>query len=204
MNSEQPSVRVGLRARKKATIRRALQEHAFRLFLVNGYDATTVDAIAQAAGVSHMTFFRYFPTKEDVVLADDYDPLLSELIAARPPDEPEIEALRHALREGFAHSSGPDGDALLRRTRLILHTPALRARLWEQQATTQQLFARALAARRGEDAPDLATRVVAAACLAAVTTALTIWVEGDGVDALPALVDRALATLRTELGATDD
>src|SRR5688500_17608443 len=116
MNSEQSSVGAGLRARKKATTRRALQEHALRLFLAGGYDATTVDAIVQADGVSHMTFFRYFPTKEDVVLADDYDPLLGELIAARPPDEPAIEALRHALRAGFAQISGPDGDALLRRT----------------------------------------------------------------------------------------
>ena len=203
MNSERRTIRAGLRARKKEATRQALQQHALRLFLANGYDATTVSAIAEAAGVSHMTFFRYFPTKEDVVLADDYDPLLGALIAARPPDEPAFEALRSALGVAFTHVSDHDRDALLLRTRLILHTPALRARLWEQQAATEQLFARALADRRGNE-PDLATRVVAAACLAAVTTALTVWVDGDGVDPLPALVDRALATLRKELGATDD
>ena len=174
-----------------------------RLFLANGYEATTVEAIAQAAGVSHMTFFRYFPTKEDVVLADDYDPLLAELIAARPPQEPAFDALRQALRAAFAHSSGPDRDALFQRTRLILRTPALRARLWEQQAATEALFARALAARRGRDAPDLATRVAAAACLAALTTALVVWVDDGSIDGLPDLVDQSLGALRAELGAGD-
>jgi AcrR family transcriptional regulator len=199
MNDKQCVTRPGLRERKKEATRRALQEHALRLFLANGYDATTVDAIAEAAGVSHMTFFRYFPTKEDVILADDYDPLLATLIAARPPDEPAFDALRFALGAAFVHVSGHDRDMLLLRTRLILQTPALRARLWEQQAATEQLFARALADRRGGE-PDLATRVVAAACLAAVTTALMVWVEGNGEDALPAVVDRVLVTLHNELG----
>jgi len=203
MNDGRPLVRVGLRARKKAVTRRALQQHALRLFLANGYDATTVDAIAQAAGVSHMTFFRYFPTKEDVVLADEYDPLLAELIAARPAEEPALDALRHALGAGFAAIYGADRDALLCRTRLILQTPALRARLWEQQAATERLFASALAARRGQDVPDLATRVLAAACLAVVTTALTAWVDGDGVHDLPALIDQAFVMLRAELGTSD-
>jgi AcrR family transcriptional regulator len=182
--------------------RRLLQEHALRLFLANGYEATTVDAIAEAAGVSHMTFFRYFPTKEDVVLADDYDPLLSKVIAERPPDEPPFEALRHALAAGFAGISGSEQDVLLSRTRLILRTPALRARLWEQQAATEELIARGLAARRGGE-PDLATRVVVAACLAAVTTALTLWVDGDGMKPLPTLVEQAFDALHKELGATN-
>ena len=203
MHDRRPLVHAGLRERKKAATRRALQQHALRLFLANGYDATTVDAIAEAAGVSHMTFFRYFPTKEDVVLADDYDPLLAELITARPAEEPPLDALRHALSAGFTAISGPDRDALLCRTRLILHTPALRARLWEHQAATEQVFASALAARRDQDVPDLATRVLAAAYLAVVTTALAAWVDGDGLHDLPALVDEAFVLLRAELGATD-
>ena len=106
MSNAPSRVASGLRARKKAATRRALQEHALRLFLADGYDATTVDAIAQAANVSPMTFYRYFPTKEDVVLADDYDPMLGSLIAARPADEPAIESLRHALRAGFGQLLG--------------------------------------------------------------------------------------------------
>ena len=76
----------GLRERKKAQTRRTIQEQALRLFTANGYDRTTVQDIAAAAGVSHMTFFRYFPTKEDVVLSDDYDPMIAALIGSRPAE----------------------------------------------------------------------------------------------------------------------
>src|SRR5262245_30659081 len=99
------------RARKKAETRRALQEHALRLFVEHGYEATTVERIAAAAGVSHMTFFRYFPTKEDVVAADDYDPMIEELIRSRPESEHPIERVRAAMREGLAKVYLADRDA---------------------------------------------------------------------------------------------
>lgn len=193
----------GLRERKKARTRRAIQREALRLFLAKGYEATTVEEIAAAAGVSHMTFFRYFPRKEDAVLADEYDPLIFELLAARPAHEPAIEKIRHALGEGLSRVYPADRAALLVRTRLILRTPALRARLWEQQAATARLFARALAGGPGHDERDLRTRVAAAACLAAVTTAVAVWAERDGADELPDLIDEALRALRDELGETE-
>src|SRR4029078_273246 len=78
------------RARKKAATKHAIQEHALRLFSEKGYDTTTVEEIAAAAGVSHMTFFRYFPRKEEVVEYDEYDPLIEELIVAGPGAEPPL------------------------------------------------------------------------------------------------------------------
>jgi AcrR family transcriptional regulator len=184
----------GLRERKKAQTRRAIQGHALRLFLAKGYEATTVEEIAAAAGVSHMTFFRYFPSKEAVVENDGYDPLIFELIRSRPAGEGAIDALHRALLAGLTAVHAEDRDALLARTRLILGTPALRARAWQNQYATERLFVDALDGRT-DGRTGLEIRVLAAATLAALTTALSVWVEGDGADDLPALAGAALAAL---------
>src|SRR4029450_10969347 len=93
---------VGLRERKKARTKTAIQEHALRVFRGQGYDATTVEQIAEAAEISPSTFFRYFPTKEDVVVWDDYDPMLIEAIRAQPAGLNPIQAIRGGLRAAFS------------------------------------------------------------------------------------------------------
>jgi AcrR family transcriptional regulator len=185
------------RARKKAATKQSIQDHALRLFVKKGYDATTVEEIATAAGVSHMTFFRYFPRKEEVVEYDEYDPMLEELVAARPPDEPPLTALHAAIRIGLQQSLRTDRDALLVRTRLVLSNPTLRSRNVLAQDTTRDLFARALARRAGRSAPDLAAMVQASAALGAVGVAMTAWAEGDDDTDPVALIDEAFDALRT-------
>jgi AcrR family transcriptional regulator len=187
------------RARKKAATKQSIQEHALRLFVEKGYDATTVDEIADAAGVSHMTFFRYFPRKEAVVEYDEYDPLLEELVAARPPHEPPLTALHNAIRAGLEKILSADRDALLIRTRLVLRNPVLRSRNLIAQDTTRDLFARALARRAGLPEPDLAATVQASAALGAIAPAVMAWAEDDGED-LIALIDAAFAALRAGQG----
>ena len=91
----------GLRERKKARTRAEIQRHALRLFRDRGWGATTVDDIAAAAEVSRSTFFRYFPTKEQVVLHDDVDALMVEEFARQPAGTPLLTALRRALRAAF-------------------------------------------------------------------------------------------------------
>src|SRR4051812_12905102 len=137
----------GLRERKKAETRSAIQQHALRLFLAKGYDATTVEEIAAAAGVSHMTFFRYFPSKHAVVENDDYDDAIALLIRARPAAEPPLTAIRNALVTALRAMPAAERDTVLVRTRLILGVPALRARQVESQHTTRELFAAAIADR---------------------------------------------------------
>jgi AcrR family transcriptional regulator len=184
------------RARKKAATKHAIQEHALRLFVEKGYEATTVEEIAAAAGVSHMTFFRYFPRKEEVVEYDEYDPLFEEIVAGRPADEPPLTALHRALRTGLGQILATDRDALLIRTRLILRNPVLRARNLLAQDATRDLMARALARRAGLSEPDLAATVQASAALGAVAPATMAWAESDDADFV-ALIDEAFAALES-------
>ena len=182
------------RARKKAATKHAIQEHALRLFIEKGYDTTTVEEIAAAAGVSHMTFFRYFPRKEEVVEYDEYDPLLEELVAARPVEEPPLTALHRALRAGLEQILATNREELLIRTRLILRNPALRSRNLLAQEATRDLLARALARRAGLPEPDLAATVQASAALGAIGPAAMAWAESDDADFV-ALIDEAFEAL---------
>src|SRR5215470_412440 len=79
------------RERKRTRTRLMIQAEAFRLFAERGYTETTVEQVADAAAISPRTFFRYFPTKEDVVLWDEWDPLVADLLDARPDDEASAE-----------------------------------------------------------------------------------------------------------------
>jgi AcrR family transcriptional regulator len=193
------SPRIDRREERKQQTRRAIQEHALRLFLADGYDATTVERIAEAAGVSHMTFFRHFPTKESVVTDDDYDPLLAQLVRDRPAGEPPLTAIQRALVGALRAMPAAEHGVLRVRTRLMMQTPALRARLWDNQFSTQELFAAVLAAReRGDKAgdPGLRLRVLAGTALAALTTALSTWVAAPEHIALPDLIDEAFSALQ--------
>lgn len=161
-----------------------------RLFLEQGYDATTVEQIAEAADVSHMTFFRHFPAKEDVVATDDYDPLMSELIRARPAAETPVERVRATILASLDAVYERDRDMILARARLIQSTPALRARIVDNERATEAVFAAGL----GEP-DDYETRVLAAACVGALVTAVGEWAEHPERAELPELVDRAFVAL---------
>lgn len=190
-----------LREQKKAQVRDTLRREALRLFSTQGYDATTVDEIAAAAGVSHMTFFRYFPTKEDAVLMDEFDPMLREWILTRPASEAPMDRLRWVLVEAFREVYPLVRDELLARMRLVVATPQLRARLWEQQVETERSWTDALTPG-AHPAALFALRVVVAACLAGITVALLAWAEDDGRAELPDLFDAAFIALRRELGGS--
>jgi AcrR family transcriptional regulator len=178
------------RQRKKNATRDRIRASALRLFGEQGYDATTVEQIAAGAGVSHMTFFRYFPAKEAVVLSDSYDPLLAEALAGTPASWPVIRRIRTVLAEGLKQVYDTDRDTLLAQNKLIVATPALRDRLWADQIRTQELILKALGAGQ-----SFQTRVTVAACLAAASTAIVTWVENDGTPELPDLIEQAFDTL---------
>jgi AcrR family transcriptional regulator len=190
----------GLRERKKQKTRWAIQEHALRLFAQQGYDATTVEQIAAAAEVSPSTFFRYFRTKEDVVLQDEYDPILIALVEQQPPGLPPMEALRRALRMAFAAMGPDEKDKILARMKLQMSVPALRARTYEQITANMQMIADMMARRVGRRV-DLPVQVFAGACVGALLAALFAWAESPEID-LGDLVDQALAQLQSGVDST--
>ncbi|MEU5048172.1 TetR family transcriptional regulator [Streptomyces sp. NPDC021096] len=191
----QPGPRLGLRERKKIQTRRAIRGAAYRLFAEQGYDATPVDRIAEAADVSPSTVFRYFPTKEDIVLTDEYDPLMEAAIRARPAGEPPLESIRRGVLDGLRHLVDTDLAELRQRTRLVHEVPALRGRSAEGMARTGRMLCAVLAERTGRPPHDLELRVAVAAVLGAMQEAMMAWVEQGQTEDPLALIDRALGVL---------
>lgn len=190
-----------LRERKRTRTRLMIQAEALRLFAQKGYANTTVDEISFAAAISPRTFFRYFPTKEDVVLWDSYDPIVAELVASRPADEPPAEAVRAITREAVAGAYRRDPDQLLARARLLSSVPELRARMLQQQAAAADLLASLLAERRGLPPDDLALRVIATTFWSVLAIALDTWQQDDAGSDLPTVVDKTIDALAEGLGA---
>jgi AcrR family transcriptional regulator len=186
------------RSRKKAATRRSIQEHALRLFAANGYDNTTVEDIAAAAGVSHMTFFRYFPRKENVVETREYDPLIEELIVARPPHESPVTAIGAALSTSFARVLPTDRQRILIRVRLMMSTPELRALQIVVMDDTRDLFARSLARRNRQPQDSLVVNVAARVAVAVLVAALESWAQTDDGD-LVAIIDAAFSAAQASM-----
>src|SRR5271154_2776134 len=131
-----PSPASSLTVRKKDRTRQQLAEAATRLFYQRGYHATTVDDIAAAAEVSPRTFFRYFPTKEDLVLQDDMDTRMIEAFEQQPPGLGPVAAVRAATREVFESYTGADLDVIRETMALTVTVPEVRARALDEFART--------------------------------------------------------------------
>ena len=191
------TARPGLRERKKARTRAAIRQHALRLFREQGYDATTVEQIAEAAEVSPSTFFRYFPTKEYVVLQDDLDLVWMDAFRAQPRDLGPIAAMRAAVRAAFADLAADDLEQLREAMDLAVAVPAVRARMLEEMARTSQRIAEAVAERSGRNAGDFTVRAVAGAVIG---IAMVAWFDEPGnLEAFGDKFERGLALLEAGL-----
>ena len=187
----------GLRERHRKRTAAHLEEAALALFCEKGFDAVTIDDIAAAADVSRRTFFRYFGSKEDVILSD-HPRRLDELQAAldrRPADEPALTALRHAILS-LAGSFEEQREHMLRRFSLVTSTPSLEARSLCLQRNWETAVTAMLAERMGVDpGKDLRPGVVAAPTMAAMRVATANWLAGGGKGDLPAIVAASLDLL---------
>jgi AcrR family transcriptional regulator len=188
----------GLRERKKARTRAAIQQHALRLFREQGYDATTVEQIAAAAEFSPSTFFRYFPTKEDVVLYDALDPLVIAAFEAQPAELSPVEALRRAMHAVFDALPPDELQGLQERLALMRQVPELRARMLEEFSRNIEMVAEPVAKRVGRRADDFAVRTFAGALMGVMLAVLFMAVDDPQADLL-ALIDAGMTQLEAGL-----
>ncbi len=186
-------------------MRDELSSAALKLLAVQGFENTTIDQIVAAAGVSQRTFFRYFKSKEDVIIEfiGDLGACLRTGLAARPAAEPAGVALRHTLSVFVdAYTAFPAKSLSL--VRLTLGTPALHARYLERKARWQAELAAELGRRAALDPDtDLRPALTAAVALDAFDIALAHWAAGDGKSALADLLDEAFALVAHTLTMID-
>ena len=189
----------GPQAARAAATRERLRAAALELFTTRGFDETTVEQIAAAAGVSHMTFFRHFPTKESVIVEDPYDPLIADAVRAQSVDLHPFERVRRGVLAAWT-GAPIEVDAETRaRIALMARHPSLRARGWENTRETERVIAEALV-EAGTPPRDAA--VAAGACLGAVMAALLHWADAGDPGTLGDAILGAL-TLLAPVGPTE-
>lgn len=172
-----------------------LTELALGMFVERGYDETTVDDIARAAGLSKRSFFRYFPSKEDVVFGgvDATAARVADAVRARPRDESPWESLCAALREWQGDIHAAEGE--LAGLALIESTPSLRARLHKKRDELRREVSDALRQRPGVSLDPFASDVLTAAAASALDAASREWLRVGGAADRGELLTEALALL---------
>lgn len=196
----------GLRERKKAQTRLALEDAALELFATKGFDATTVDEIAAACDVSRRTFFRYYASKEEVFSGEheDEETAVFEFISARPASEPALTSLRAAV-VAMADDLGADRERLLAKMRIIQQTPSLESTALQHSSEMVDRIVEALVARsEGEPAADdvFRMRLVTQAAIGALRAAIERWAADGGTDDLGEVTTDALDLLAAAFGRT--
>ncbi|RKS77177.1 TetR family transcriptional regulator [Actinomadura pelletieri DSM 43383] len=191
----------GLRERKKQRTRLALTDAALELFVSQGYEATTIDEIVAAVEVSQRTFFRYFATKEDVVMSflGEHDRTLTEALAARPPGERPFTALYESMRVVLRSiaTGDPADSARFRRVRRVIEaTPSLVAAQMARHGVAAETLAAEIARREDVDpVADLRPKIVVAFFMSATKIAFEDCARQDiwDIGQVAARVEEAVA-----------
>lgn len=181
---------------RRERTRNELLERALNLFEVQGYEQTSAAQVAAAAGVSEMTFFRHFPSKDRVLLDDPYDTALVAAVAAQPLGEVPLARTVRGLRSAWTAVPEPAVDVVRRRARVVANTSALRSAVARNNQRTEDAVTEQLVT---DGCDQLEARVVVSAVLAALTSALLWWAAEDQAD-LSNAIERALAILDPNVG----
>ena len=172
--------------------RERILDAALDLFERHGYDATTTAQIAAAAGVTPMTFFRHFPTKESVLVSDPFDPMIAAVVSAQPVELPAFERVRRGLLAAVSQLPASEDASARRRVAIVAAVPGLRAATAASTQATQDAIVDRLHA---QGVQRFAATVASAACLAAITAALMAWTQLPSGTSLAEVVRSALLEL---------
>ena len=193
-----PISQSGLHSRKRDETRQRLQVHALRLFAEQGYDETTTQEIASAAGVSHMTFFRHFPTKESV-FEGNYRHWMADLATHLPTEGTIIDRVEVVARQIMPHFYEVDREQMLMMLELSRRTPLLRGRAAMHQQTMINDVVGLLGATELEAEEYYRVYCVVTACFAVISAASYEWLRLRGEQPIDALLAAAFAALRQQV-----
>lgn len=187
-----------LRERKRRETLQRITETGLELFLANGYEATTLDAVAVAAGISRRTFFSYFTSKEELLLAwqSGLADTCRAAVARETPEQAPIDAVRSALLKLCARYQN---DEIIAIDRLMRSNPALMARKQAKYVEQEEAVREALIALWPDPARRAALGLVAMAAIGAMRLAVDAWSRDDGVRPIAAYLDEAFDALKAEI-----
>lgn len=178
--------------RPAATSRAELERICLEMFAARGFDTTSVDEIAAAAGIGRRTFFRYFTSKNDAVWGEFDDRLaaFAQWFDDAPVELPVVEAVRRGVI-AFNSFDGPATASVRERMRLILGSPSLQAYSTLRYQAWREVVARFVATRLGGTPQDLVPRTLGHLALGAALSAYEQWLVDEGAD----LIDLMTASL---------
>jgi AcrR family transcriptional regulator len=163
-----PTPSPNLRERKKAKTRLSIRQEAFRLFDERGYSNTTIDQIAEAAGVSPRTLYRYFGVKEALLVSDDHTtPVVAAFVNA-PPDLTVVQAYRHAIAEVFGGLSAEERENAIAGQRMLYEVPEARGLIYSEYIRLINLLTAALEKRPDAPTAESERRVIASAIVGVI------------------------------------
>lgn len=184
------------RKNKQIATRLEIQKQAFNLFDARGYDKTTVAQIAAAARISHMTFFRYFSSKKDVVVGD-YTGIFRQVLGKLPAEGNIIDRIEHVTMQVMPPLYESHKEALLKALHLSLEVPELRARSYEVQQAIADDALRVLDVAE-VDKNYFETYCIITACIASISAAALYWAKNEARIPISFLLERAFLALRQQ------
>lgn len=184
----------GLRERKKAKTMATIQMHALRLFRELGYKATTVEQIADAAEISYSTFFRYFASKEEVLLMDNYDPLLLEAFERQPAELSPLQAICAAMISGVHEMTEDEIITMRERNALVMSVPELRAAMLNNMLNMMDLLIEIITTRTEGRQDEMTIRAFAGAVIGVNISVVLYYAEHPDAD-FAALLEEGLNKL---------